>query len=90
MASYSATMIKKGLTGTPMSGTGSFENINIDGRLSLVDAIETARKVFKSEAQMKNSEYLGFAIERTKRFVEYRNPKMVDTELSATQVEYLL
>lgn len=90
MASYSATMITTGLNGKPMSGTGSFANINIDGRLSLVDAIETARKVFKSEAKMKDSEYLGFAIERTNRFVEYRNPKMVDTELSATEVAFLL
>lgn len=87
MASYSATMITKSLSGKPVTGCGSFANICIDGRHSLSTAIDVARETFKKEA---GSDYMGFAIERTNRFVEYRNPKMVDTELSANQVEYLL
>lgn len=90
MASYSATMIVTGTTGKPMSGGGSFANINIDGRLSLDAAIAIARKTFKKECNFNKQDYLGFAIGKTTRFVDYKSPKMVDTTLTARQVNFLL
>lgn len=90
MASYSASMITLGVYGEPITASGSFGNISIDGRLSLDSAIEVARETFKKEAQFKHANYQGFAIEKTSRFVEYRNPVMVDTKLKADQVPYLL
>ena len=90
MASYSATMIVTGTTGKPMSSGGSFANINIDGRLSLDAAIAIARETFKKECNFNKQDYLGFAIEKTARFVNYKSPKMVDTTLTARQVNFLL
>lgn len=90
MPSYSATMIVTGTTGKPMSGGGSFANINIDGRLSLDAAIAIARETFKKECNFNKQDYLGFAIEKTARFVNYKSPKMVDTTLTARQVNFLL
>ena len=87
MASYSATMITRGLNGSLMSGTGSFANISIDGRHHLQNAIEIARDVFKKEA---GADYLGFAIEKTSRFVDYRNPRMIDTVKTAKEIAFLL
>ena len=90
MAGYSATMIVMGLTGKPMSATGSFGNINLDGRMSILTAAEVAREIFKRECEFNNQEYLGFALEKTSRFVEYKNPSMFDTELQAKEVNFLL
>lgn len=90
MSSYSATMIVTGLTGKPMSGGGSFANINIDGRLSLDAAIAVARETFKKECNFNKQDYLGFAIEKTSRFVDYKSPKMIDTELKAKDVAFLI
>lgn len=73
-----------------MSGGGSFANINIDGRLSLDAAIAIARKTFKKECNFNKQDYLGFAIGKTTRFVDYKSPKMVDTTLTARQVNFLL
>ena len=83
-------MIVTGTTGKPMSGGGSFANINIDGRLSLDAAIAIARKTFKKECNFNKQDYLGFAIGKTTRFVDYKSPKMVDTTLTARQVNFLL
>lgn len=90
MASYSATMIVTGLTGKPVIGVGSFANINIDGRLSLDAAIAVARETFKKECNFNRQDYLGFAIEKTARFVDYKSPKMIDTELKAKDVAFLI
>ena len=90
MASYSATMIVAGTTGKPMRGGGSFANINIDGRLSMDAAITVARETFKKECKFNKQDYLGFAIEKTARFVDYKSPKMVDTTLKAQDVAFLL
>lgn len=83
--SYSATMIVNSTTGVPMAASGSFRNISIDGRLSLENAKNVAREAFKKEGG-----YQGFAIERTERFVNYKDPIMVDTTLKGTQVAYLI
>ncbi|AMM43574.1 hypothetical protein FDG95_gp417 [Pectobacterium phage vB_PcaM_CBB] len=77
MASYSASMIVKDLAGKPCLACGSFGNIAIDGRLSISRAIEIAEESFKKESKFQNSEYLGFVIEKTSRFVEYRNPSII-------------
>ncbi len=90
MASYSASMITVDIYGNPITAGGSFGNISIDGRLSLACAIEIARDSFKKEADFKHANYQGFAIEKTTRFVDYRNPVMVDTQLKAADVTYLL
>lgn len=90
MAGYSATMIVMGLTGKPISASGSFGNINLDGRMSILTAAEVAREIFKRECTLKNQEYLGFALEKTSRFVDYKNPSMFDTELQAKDVAFLL
>lgn len=89
MASYSASMIVTGITGKPMRGGGSFANINIDGRLSLDAAITVARETFKKECDFNKQDYLGFVIEKTARFVDYKSPKMVDTTLKAQDVAFL-
>lgn len=90
MASYSASMITVDIYGNPITAGGSFGNISVDGRLTLQAAIQVARDTFKREAKFKNANYQGFAIEKTSRFVEYRNPVMIDTDLKADQVPYLL
>lgn len=90
MASYSATMIIKGTTGEPMAASGSFRNINIDGRLSFTEAVNVARFDFEKEAKARNIEYMGFAIEKTHRFVNYTNPKIIDSKLTAKEITYLL
>lgn len=90
MASYSASMITVDIYGNPITAGGSFGNISVDGRLTLQAAIQVARDTFKREAQFKNANYQGFAIEKTSRFVDYRDPVMVDTDLKAEQVPYLL
>ena len=77
MAGYSASMIVKDLTGKPCLACGSFGNIAIDGRLSISNAMEIAEKSFRDEARINNSEYLGYVIEKTSRFVEYRNPSII-------------
>ncbi len=89
MASYSASMIVKGITGKPMRGGGSFANINIDGRLSLDAAITVARETFKKECNFNKQDYLGFVIEKTARFVDYKSPKMIDTTLKAQDIAFL-
>ncbi len=88
MASYSATMFKKSATGDKViAGSGSFANIDIDGRLSMAAAIEVARDNLKKEA---GADYMGFAIEKTSRFVDYKNPMIIDSELTAKEVLFLL
>ena len=89
MASYSASMIVMGITGKPMRGGGSFANINIDGRLSLDAAITVARETFKKECNFNKQDYLGFVIEKTARFVDYKSPKMIDTTLKAQDIAFL-
>lgn len=90
MSSYSATMIVKGLNGTTVAGSGSFANINIDGRWSRETAITIARALFQKEAGIKKSEYIGFAIEKTLRFVDYKNPIIVDNNTPAKEIAFLL
>lgn len=88
MASFSATMFKLSAMGNKViAGSGSFANISIDGRLSLAAAIEVARENLKREA---GAEYIGFAIEKTSRFVDYKNPVIVDSQLKAKEVMFLL
>lgn len=88
MKSYSATMIETGLfTGKPTTACGSFGNISIDGRLSFENAVEVARETFKREAGEK---YIGFAIEKTERFVNYMRPVIVDNKAKAEDVAFLL
>lgn len=89
MASYSASMIVKGvMTDKLMTACGSFGNISIDGRLSMHSACEVAREHLKKEAAFKKSEYLGFIIEKTNRFVDYRNPKVVDNSAKAAEISF--
>lgn len=90
MSSYSATMIKKSTSGKPIAGSGSFANISIDGRLSLDSAIQVSRDTFKKEAEFKESEYLGFAIEKTQKIVDYKNPLVVDNNIKAQDILFLL
>ncbi len=91
MASFSATMFKKSATGDKViAGSGSFANISIDGRLSLEAAIQVARETFKKEANLDMHCYMGFAIEKTSRFVDYKNPVIVDSQLKAKEVLFLL
>ncbi len=88
MASFSATMFKSSAMGDKViAGSGSFANISIDGRLSLAAAIEVARESFKKEA---GADYMGFAIEKTSRFVDYKSPMIIDSELTAKEVMFLL
>lgn len=82
-------MIVKGIAGKPMRGGGSFANINIDGRLSLDAAITVARETFKKECNFNKQDYLGFVIEKTARFVDYKSPKMIDTTLKAQDIAFL-
>ena len=90
MSSYSATMIIKDMNGNPTSAGGSFGNINLDGRLSMQSAIDAAKEVFKNECTVSKLDYMGFAIEKTNRFVNYKKPLMIDTNLKANEVGYLL
>lgn len=83
-------MIVKSVTGKPMAGSGSFANINIDGRLNIQAAKEIARDHFKKEAGLSNSEYMGFAIEKTARFVNYSSPLVVDSTTKAKDILFLL
>lgn len=90
MSSYSATMIVKGLNGTVMTGSGSFKNINIDGRWSQYTAVKIARALFEKEAEIDKMDYIGFAIEKTNRFVDYKNPTIVDNNTPAKEIAFLL
>lgn len=90
MSSYSATLITKSTTGKPMAGVGSFANIRIDGRLSTSQAIEVARESLQKEATFKKSEYMGFAIEKTQRIADYKSPLIVDNNIKAQDVLFLL
>lgn len=90
MSGYSATIIQKAVSGGVMTGSGSFFNIAIDGRLSLDSAIEVARDTLQKEASFKNMEYLGFVIEKTSRFVDYKNPLVIDNETKAKDIKFLL
>lgn len=90
MSSYSATMITKCTSGNPMAGAGSFANIRVDGRLSTESAIEVARETFQKEASFKGIEYLGFAIEKTYRFVDYKTPLVIDNNIKAQDILFLL
>jgi hypothetical protein len=83
-------MIVEGLTGKLMAGSGSFANINIDGRLSFNTASGIARRAFIKEAAIKNSNYIGFAIEKGDRFLDYKNPIMVDSTATAKEISFLL
>jgi hypothetical protein len=88
---YSATMITKScVTGDAMAAGGSFGSLDIDGRLTSENAIEVARKYFTVESKFKKCEYLGFAIEKTDRWLDYKNPTMIDTNLQAKEVQFLL
>ncbi len=86
--SYSATMIGRSAMNRDqmMTTSGSFNNISIDGRLSMDNAIQVARETFKKE----QGEYLGFVIEKTSRFVEYKNPLIVDNDTKAKDILFLL
>ena len=90
MSSYSATMIVNGTNGKPITASGSFSNMNIDGRWNRETAIHIARAWFKREAKNQNMEYMGFAIEKTNRFVEYKNPTIVDNNTPAKDIAFLL
>lgn len=87
-SSYSATMIGRSAMNRDqmITTSGSFNNIAIDGRLSLDNAIQVARETFKKE----KGEYLGFVIEKTSRFVEYKNPLIVDNDTKAKDILFLL
>lgn len=91
MSSYSATMFKLSTMGDKViAGSGSFANISIDGRHSLESAISIARETFKKESGLDMDQYLGFAIEKTSRFVHYKKPTIVDSSLKAEEVLFLL
>lgn len=90
MSSYSATMLVKDMSGNLTTATGSFGNICIDGRHTENKAIEVARKEFQSEAEFKNQEYLGFAIEKIEKFVNYKEPRIVDNNVKVSDVSFLL
>lgn len=91
MASYSASMIESNFFSGKLSrGCGSFANISIDGRLSLNAAIEVAREYFKKECAHNKEDYLGFAIEKTDRFLDYKRPEMIDTTMKAKDINFLL
>lgn len=91
MTSYSATMFKSSaMSDKVIAGSGSFANINIDGRLNLAAAIEVARDTFKKEAGLDSDSYLGFAIEKTSRFVDYKNPTIIDSTFKAKEILFLI
>jgi len=90
MSSYYATLITKLASGSFSTGCGSFSNISIDGRLSFDNAVSVARETFKKEASFKQSEYFGFAIEKLDRAWSYYQPEMIDTQVKAKDVNYLI
>ena len=77
---WSATKIEKNHNGKWIAACGSFNNINIDGRLSESTAMEVAKK------------HLGdcFAIERTSRFVNYKNPRIIGLQAKPQDILFLL
>jgi len=79
-----------GLTGKPMAASGSFANINLDGRMGILTAAQVAREIFQREAEIRKDNYMGFAIEKTERFVNYKNPAIFDSELKAKEIAFLL
>lgn len=87
-SSYSATMIGRSAMDSNklITTSGSFNNIAIDGRLSMDNAILVARETFKKEG----GEYLGFAIEKTSRFVDYKNPLIIDNNAKAKDILFLI
>ncbi len=87
---YSCTMLVKTMTGGVGTACGSFGNIAVDGRLSMANAIDVARETFKKEAAFNRSEYMGFAIEKVSRFVDYKRPRIVDNDTKPDQIFGLL
>lgn len=86
--SYYATMLTKDLNNNVITGCGSFENICIDGRLSFDNAVQVAKENFQREAGQ--DQYIGFAIEKTSKAWQYKNPAMIDTKVKANDVGFLI
>lgn len=69
MASWYATMLERDSNGIYRESTGSFKNICIDGRLSKINAMDTAEDILSKE-----SGYAGFKLEKLNRAWDYKNP----------------
>lgn len=69
MASWYATMLEKDSNGIYRESTGSFKNICIDGRLSKINAIDTAEEILSKEYG-----YSGFKLEKLSKAWNYKNP----------------
>lgn len=72
MASWYATMLEKDSNGIYRESTGSFKNICIDGRLSKINAIDTAKEVLSKEYG-----YSGFKLEKLSKAWNYKNPIVI-------------
>lgn len=73
------------MTGKPCGSCGTFNNVVIDGRLSLSSAIEVARNHLKKE-----NNYNGFAIEKLCRAWDYKNPLIIDNDAKAKDIDHLI
>lgn len=69
MASWYATMLEKDSNGIYRESAGSFKNICIDGRLSKINAMDTAEEILSKEAG-----YAGFKLEKLSKAWNYKNP----------------
>lgn len=88
MASYYATaFVTSPVSRHLVAGAGSFKNICIDGRKSPQGAVDIAREVFKKEM---GNDYRGFALQKTMRAWDYTSPVVVDNEIPADSVLFLL
>lgn len=72
MASWYATMLEKDSNGIYRESTGSFKNICIDGRLSKINAIDTAEEILSKEYG-----YSGFKLEKLSKAWDYKNPIVI-------------
>lgn len=87
MSSYSVTFLQKGLLGGGyIAACGSFGNFQVEGRYSLENAIRIAEDflvkenaLYKEKSQGKNR-YEGFVIEKTRRFLDYKQPLIVGVD----------
>ena len=87
MSTWYATLITKNHNNSLVTGIGSFQNISIDGRLSLESAIEVAHKTLLKEAQHLKVPFVGFAIEKTTIAWKFKNPNLIGGDYQKLQYQ---
>lgn len=95
MSTWYATLITKNHNNSLIAGTGSFQNISIDGRLSLESAIKVAHETFLKEARHLKVPFVGFAIEKTTMAWKFKNPNLIGGDYQklrhqASDIKFLL